>query len=576
MKPGRTARALTVLAAAVLVGFPLAELVRASVAGPPGTSAGAAWGSLADGAVVTGILHSVVVSVLATVVAVGFGAAMALLVQRSDLPGRRLLGGLFLAPLVIPPYVAGLSWLEAYGGAGLIRQWTGLSFGWVTGPVGVTVLLAIQGCPVVYLLVGGVLAGQRSLDLEEAARSSGATPFRVLREITFPLLRPALLGAALLVFVASASDFGVPAILGIPAGFSTITTAIYSDLSFAAGANAIGSATALSTLLGVLTLALLVPLARYLGESNPLSGGFATPLRARAEEPGGQSGGLVILGRAASPTAAICWVLVALTTAFPLVALVLEAVGNGFQLDLWPGHWHAAAFVEALTGSNLAALARSVVLAGGAAAIVTVGGAAAAYVIRRAGRPMRLVGAAIALPFALPGSVVALAVLLAWERWLYGSLLIILIAYVARFAVIGVRSADSGLASLGDELVEAGRAAGARSGRVLREVVLPTLGSSLWASFGLVFLLAIHELTMSSLLYGPSTATFAVTVLDAEQAGQLSLTAALALVVTGITLAGAIALARLRRRMLRAGPPGRRSAAPAGELAPALDLVSSA
>lgn len=545
MRAGRLGPLGLGLAVAALVGFPLVELLRASIAGPPGTSAGAAWGAIAGAPVVAAMLHTVLTSLLATAVATLLGAGFALAVERSDLPGRRWLSALWLAPLVIPPYVGGLSFLEAYGGAGVSEQWARVSFGWITGPVGVTLLLAIQGYPLAYLLVRAVLASQRSVELEQAARSAGAGPWRVLREVTVPLLRPSLVGAALLVFVASASDFGVPAILGIPAGFSTITTTIYADLSFASGANAIGAATALSTLLGVLTLGLLVLVGRLVGGADPLALDVGAP-SARPGRP------LVALGRGRVPAALGSWLFFVLVTVMPVAALFLEAVGNGFQLSAWPGHWTAASFSAALHGDALRALARSVLLAAAAAAAVALGGAVVAYVQRRHGRAVRAVAAVLALPFALPGSVVAIAVLLAWQRYLYGSLLIILIAYLARFAVIGVRSADAGLAALGDELVAAGRAAGARPARVLRDVVLPSLAPSLWASFGLVFLLAIHELTMSSLLYGPATATFAVTVLDAEQAGELALTAALALVVTAITIVGGLVVYLLRRRVLAA------------------------
>lgn len=543
---GRLGPLLAAGAIGVLVGFPLAELLWASVAGPPGTSASAAWGSLGQTTVTTAITHTVVVSALAAAAAVALGAGFAVAAERSDLPARRVLGALALAPLVVPPYVGGLSWIEAYAGAGVTEKWVGLSFGWVSGPAGVTMLLTIEGYPLVYLLVRAVLASQHAVELEEAARCAGARPWRVLAEVVFPLLRPALFAGALLVFVASASDFGVLAILGIPAGFSTITTAIYADLSFAGGVNAIGSATALSTLLGVLTIAVLVLIGRFLAAADLGSGGTSSLGSARFDGP--RTAPLCRFGRARHVAAGVWWLFALLSTFLPFVALFLEAVGNGFQLSAWPGHWTTASFAAALSGANLAALGRSALLAGLAGVTVALGGALVAWVLRRGGRRLRAVAALAALPFALPGSVMAIAVLLAWQRWLYGTLLIIVLAYVARFLVIGVRAADAGLANLGDELVEAGRAAGAGSGRVLRDIVLPSISPSLWASFGLVFLLAIHELTMSSLLYGPSTATFAVTVLDAEQAGNLALTAALAVVVTAITAAAALLVALARRR----------------------------
>jgi len=518
-----------------LIGYPLATLAWSSLTGPRGFSL-AAWRLLATSQATAAMLHTVVVAGLATVLAVGAGMAMAILATRSDLPGRRVLGVLWVAPLLIPAYVTGLAWLGAYFRGGLSGQWVGIDCSWLEGPIGLVVLLGLQGCPLAYLLIRSVLSGQRVAELEEAARAAGASSLRSARDVTLPLLRPALVGATLLVFVMAASDFGVPAILGIPAGFSMVTTLIYAQLSFAGGQHAIASATALSSCLGVMGLVAVLALNRL---STPTEAGTRT-IRRAAGAP------LVTLGW-------VRWVVFALAVGFsvatvglPLLALVLEALSRGFTMSLSPTQWTAANVTAAVSGANLAALGRSVLLAASAAAVVAVGGALIAVLARR-GPLMGALSGLTTVAFTLPGSVIAVAALLAWQHWLYGTLLIIVLAYLARFAVVGVRSADASLASLPEEQIHAARAAGASALRVAMDVVRPAVTPGALAGFVLVFLLAVHELTISSLLYAPSTETFAVRVLNAEQGGDLALTAALAVVVTALTALVATVLLGSRR-----------------------------
>lgn len=532
---------LLAVAALILVGYPLADLLRSALSGPGGGIG--AWRAIAARPVVTALTHTVVVSALATMLAGALGVTMALLVARSDLPLRRWFGGAWVAPLIVPAYVTGVAWLDAHSRAGLSDDLAHVAVNWLSGPGGVVLLLALQGAPLIYLLVFAALRSARIGAFEEAARSAGRSPIGILLDITLPLAKSAIAGGMLLVFVSSAADFGIPAVLAIPAGFTTVTTVIYSDLSFAGGANAISSAGALSALLGVVAIALLIATSRAnrgRAGAGPTSGHGAT------------SRPLLALGRFRLVAAAGCAAFVVVTTAIPLGALFITSVSPGFRLVFAPVRWVGSSYASALSGQNLAALGRSALLAGSAAVIVALGGAFVALLLRRESRLASAAALLLSLPFALPGSVVAIAVLIAWQRWLYGSLLIILLAYVARFAVIGVRTSTATLGALSEDLVEAARVSGASQWRATRDVVMPALWPGIVTSFAITFLFAVHELTMSSLLYGPATKTFAVAVLDAEQAGEVALTAALAIVVTAITVivAGAALAVRSSRRLV--------------------------
>lgn len=539
--PERLKIGVLVAVVLALVGYPLVDLLRYALSGPGGLDG--ALRTVDTHQVGIALLHTLVVSALASVVATAIGVTMALLVARSDLPFRRFFGVVWLAPLVIPAYVSGIAWLDAYFRAGLTDEVAHVSAGWLSGPGGVVLLLALQGAPLAYLLVFAALRSERIGALEDAARSSGRGPAGTILDVTLPLIRAAIAGAMLLVFVSSASDFGIPAILAIPAGFSTVTTLIYSDLSFAGGAHAIASAGALSALLGLVAMLLLFA-TNWVGSSSGSAGG--------ATQSAASSRPLLALGRWRTPVAGVCALVVVFTTLLPLVGLFLTSVSPNFQIVLEPGRWVASAYTAALSGENIDALGRSALLAGTAGIVVAIGGALVAIVVHRSRRVAGAAATLLSLPFALPGSVVAIAFLVAWQRWLYGTLLIIFLAYVARFAVVGVRTSAGTLGALSEDLVRAARASGATPRRAFVDVVWPSLAPGMVTSFTIVFLLALHELTMSSLLYGPQTKTFAVEVLAAEDAGEAALTAALAIVVTAITmivLVGVL-LARPSRRVL--------------------------
>jgi len=529
----------SVIAAAVVFavcGYPLARLFGESLF-VDGRFSLRPYARLFEGTTANALENTLVVALLASAGALILGAGAALAVQRSDLPGRRLLALLFLLPLLTPPFIQAVAWLAAYARGGLTFHWWGLSAQWLQGPFGVTVLLAAQAFPLVYLLIGAQLASDRGAELEEVARVCGAGQWRALAAITLPRLEPAVLASALIAFVSAASDFGVPAALGIPAGFTVVTTLIYRRMSLAGGSDALAAITALSALLA--SIALLAIVAATLLSSSAL--GAPTSTRRAG------TSGRIRLGVFGWPITLVAWIALLWGAALPLLALFLQSVAPAFSPSLSPASWSSAHFETALAQGGLAALGHSVSLAAAAGCVVAAGGAAVAVACRHRSWIGQAAMAAASLPFALPGSVVAIAAILAWQRWLYGTFAIILLAYIARFGVFGVRAAGAGLAALPEELCEAARAAGASPWRVALHIQRPLIQPTLLAAFALTFLLAVHELTISSLLYTPQTVTIAVQVLNSQQAGDVAVTAALAMAILAVTFAAAIPLVLSRR-----------------------------
>ena len=445
-----------------------------------------------------------------------------------------------LVPVLVPDFVLGYSWTQAYARGGFTDTLLGLHWAAVQGAVGVWVVLVVNAAPLAYLVVAVALAARGEPDLERAARVSGAGPGTVLVSVTLRLALPALVAASVLVFVLTLGAFAIPQVLGEPGGFSTVTTRIYADLSLGGDPSSFVEAIGLALSLVVVALVCVAPadalLAPRLRSVRPADN---QGLPAAPARPGtGQVQALALGGY------------LFLTAGLPLAALVLSSVTRAVGLPPTPANWTTAHFQEVLTPRTLQALGRSLGLAITAATVLVVlGGAVAVVERRRAGRAAATV---LTLTLVLPGSALAVALLIAYGRWLSGSLLLILLAYLAKLWAIAHRPISGALDRLAPEEQRAARASGARALTAVRTVVLRPLAPALAGAWLVCFLTALHEVTMSSLLYGPGTETLAVVVLNSEELGRIGPTAALCVVLVLVVTVPALLLL-LVARLLRIG-----------------------
>jgi len=427
-----------------------------------------------------------------------------------------------LTPLVVPGLVATLGWVNAYGPRGLLDSVAGISWQGLYGPAGIVLVLAVESTPLAYLVVAAGMAVRVEPDLERAARAAGANARETARTITLPLLRPQLATATILVFVSAMGAFAVPVVLGRPAGFATITTRIYQDLAFSAQPEAFARVLVLSCLLMLLAVVAVG------------SASVAVPVR-ELTRTGGPTGSTVPShGRGARLAATALWGAIVGCVVVPLVAVVLEAVTRAPGLPPVPANWTLDNLAGAIDAHFLPSLGHSLVLALAASTgAVLIGGAIAVARRRRLGT-LALAG------FALPGSALAVAVLLAYGSTLGDSLAIILVAYLAKFLALGHRPVAAAIEGAAPSLVHAARASGATAFGAFRTVVLPLLWPAMVGAWLLVFLFCMHELTMSSLLYGPGSETLAVAVLELQQLGDPTVTAALGVLLTALVLVPAL------------------------------------
>lgn len=523
-----------VVALLLLVGLPLYRLF--------GTALEDGWAPIPDTLLAGGtgraVWNTVWTSLSVTVLAVAFGALAAFATERSQAPGARWLRAALVASLLTAPLVSALGWARAYGPSGLSDDLLGLSWPEVFGPAGIVVVLAANAVPLAYVVVAAGLATRAEPDLERAARVSGATTWQAIRTVTLPLARPAIGAAAALVFVTSVNAFEVPAVLGIPAGFPTMTTRLYQNFALASDPASFVSAV-------ILACALVVLSAAVVGPADAATGGL------RAARTGGPAGGRATAGQRSWGVSVSLWVFVVATTVIPLVSLVLVAMTRAVGLAPVPANWTLANFDTALSGPTGMALTNSLLLAsGGATAVLLLGGLTAALGRSRGGRAL---GTAVTLTFAVAGSALSVAILLAYGRLLRDTLLIILMAYLAKFWALGHRPLAGAAEQVPADLLRAGRVSGAGAVTAVRTILAPLLLPVLAASWLLVFLFAMHELTISSLLYGPGSQTLAVVILSLQQIGDVTVTSALSVLLTLLVAVAAALMLAVRRASISLG-----------------------
>ncbi len=492
--------------------------------------------------------NSLVVSTASAALGTALGTALAWLIGRTDLPGRRVWETVALLPYMIPPFIGAIAWVYLLSPVGYLNQiWMAITGSpdpllVIYGPVGIVFVLTLYGYPIVYAAMRGVLE-RMDPALEEAARIAGARTAHVLREITLPLMLPGILAGAVLLFMSSLANFGIPAVLGFPARYFVLPTKIYATILNFDMPNNLQVAAALAMWL-VVVAGILLWLQRLMlrrGRFVVVTGQATSVQR-------------VALGPWKWALAAVLGLFGVISVVLPLGAILVTAVIRAYGLPPVAENLTLQHFATVLTGIPKVqrAFFNSLGLSAGAATIIMALALALAYLIAR----LRIRGAnvlelVIAVPYAVPGTVVALAMILAWLRpvpvlhlGLYNTIWIILLAYVARFLVFGVRTVMAGMKQVHESLEEAARISGSTGAQAFRDIVLPIIRPSISAGWFLVFMPAMVELTLSILLFSAGHETIGVVVFGLHEEGKIALSAAVAFLVT-VALVGLHLLTRV-------------------------------
>jgi len=454
---------------------------------------------------------SLYISILSVITCGIVGVTMAFLLERYEFPGRRILSVLALVPMALPPLIGVLSFTFLYGESGII-------------PRALKELFHLEQVPFSLKGIGGVIvvhtftmytyfymtasAAIKGLDpsLEEAAASLGASRFTIWRRVILPMLTPAMVASSLLVFMIAMASYTAPLIFGID---RTMTMQIYlsrtnGDLDMAATQ---------STILSVVSILFLLLMRWYQGARNyqNLSKGVSvhrTEIKSR-------------LGKYVSMVLSFLGTIILM---LPILVLVLISfsVNSTWTVQVLPPEYTVQHYIDLFTDSKTwRPIANSLQLSAIATIGIIIFGVAAAYVmVRLPIRGKTLLDVLIMLPWALPGTVVAINLIAAFSQpnlfsfgqVLIGSFWIIPLAYFVRHLPLVFRSTSATLMQMDGSVEEAARNLGASWWYSFRRVVFPMAFGGVLAGALLAFVQCIGEFVASILIFTPSTTPLSVAI----------------------------------------------------------------
>ncbi|MQV96995.1 ABC transporter permease subunit [Sinorhizobium medicae] len=512
-------------------------LIHLGWAGLKGLEGGEAASVLLEAATFAALRNTLVAAAGGMVISLVVGALFAFVVALTDIRGKLALSFAFMLPMMIPPQVTALAWVEMSGPSSPLLKTLGLapplgSPQPLYSLAGIALLLGVQHAPLVFLAIKAGLA-THPRDGVEAARLSGASPWRVFRDIVLPLACPALIAGGAIAFISGIGNFGIPAILGIPASIETLPTLIFAKFA-SFGSSTFGEIAVLSTIIASISAGGLLLQQRALkGRDYRLIG--LTGARAA-----------FTLGRLRIAVETLLWGTLALVLVAPLLALVASSLVPAYGVPLNHHTVSLQAYGEVLFRQTvtLTALKNSVFLASAAAVGLLVIALPAGYLLAaRRGRVANLLAILIEIPYALPGIVLAVAFILAFAAPLpvigvsiYGTIWIILAAYLSSFFAVSLKPVMSAFLQMDPSLEEAARLAGAGFLRRMRDVLLPLVAPAAGASVILVFLIAANELTVSALLWSAGTQTLGVAIFNLDDSGSSNLASALSVLVVAVVI----------------------------------------
>jgi iron(III) transport system permease protein len=497
------------------------------------------------------LANSLIFSVGSAAVALVYGTVLAWLAERSNAPFRKLVYVSAYVSFAIPGIIKVVGWIMLLGPkAGILNTAFVATIGQpllnIFSLQGMILVESFLWIPIVFLLMATPF---RSMDpsLEEAATTAGSSGWQVFRRVTFPLALPSVLAVLILTFIRSLEAFEIPALIGIPAGIEVLTTKIY--LQIRGGfIPKYGEASAYSIILIGLVALGLIPYYRITSKTykfTTISGKAYRPHRIDLGRWRWLGGALMLFLPLLQflPVAAIAW-----SSLLPFAQAPSRRAFSLISLN----NYRSAFADSSIVGSIFNSLTVSVTSASVAIVVTFI----AAWLIVRASIKARwLLDQMAMLPLVFPGIVMGIAILkmyLVIPLPVYGTIWILVLAFIARYLPYGVRFSHSALLSLHRELEEGALASGATWFQMVRHVVVPLILPALLAGWIYIFLITFRELSIALLLYSPGSQVVAVKIWELWDNGHVGELAAFSLVIAvGTVIVGSIFLKLAQRHGLQ-------------------------
>jgi len=455
----------------------------------------------------TALINTLVISGLTTLFGVILAFPLAFLVGRTDMYGKKFFRTLFVTTYMVPPYVGAMAWLRLLNpNAGVLNKFLMQIFNLPKAPFniytvgGIVWVLTCFYYPYAFITISRAME-KMDPSLEEASKISGASPLKTLMTITIPMMTPSIIAAGLLVFVASASAFGIPSIIGAPGQIYTVTTRII-DFVHIGSDEGLNDAMVLAVFLMVIANIVLYITTFVIGKRQYIT------MSGKSTRPN-----IVELGKWRIPITIIISIFSFFVVILPFVTVALTSFTVNMGKPISLSNMSMSAWNKVFSRASILSSTKNSIIAGLAAAFFGIMiSCIMAYLLQRTNvKGKRIPDFLITLGSGTPSVTIALALIISmsgkFKINIYNTLTIMIIAYMIKYMLMGMRTVVSAMSQVHPSLEEAAQISGANWLRMLKDVTLPLIGASIVAGFFLIFMPSFYELTMSTLLYSSNTKT---------------------------------------------------------------------
>ena len=456
------------------------------------------WGALCNT-----LIAAAATMVLGTVLAF----PLAWLVGRTNMYGKKFFRSLFVLTYMVPPYLGAMAWTRLLNqNAGTINVFLRglLNIDARTGPLNIYTIAGMIWVLTTFYYPYAFITNSRAMEkmdpsLEEAARISGASPLKTVATITLPMMTPSLIAGALLVFVCAASCYGIPSIVGAPGKVHTVTTRIVEYMGL--GQAGINDATGLAVFLMIMAIIIL-----YISDVVVARKQYIT-VSGKSTRPN-----IVDLGRWRWVTTALVSLFSVIVIVIPFITIATTSVKKNLGKGLFEANNFTTMHWTKIFGRDdiIESLINSITFAAAAATIGIVISFTMAYLLQRTRvRGRKIPDFLITLGSGTPSVVIALGLIMTMNGKfginLYNTAAIMIIAYLIKYLMMGMRTVVSAMSQIHVSLEESSQASGAGWLRTMYKVTVPLIFPSIAAGWFLIFIPCFYELSMSTLLYSRDT-----------------------------------------------------------------------
>ena len=521
-----------------LVTVPLIALIygsfRTSAPGLPGEWTLRNYAGLASGGVLSNIGTTLWIGLLSSALCIVIGTAIALVVHRTDFRYGTLVTALIGLAFYFPSFILAMAWIIIGAPGGIFNAIVDdvLGLPWLRSDIytaaGIVFVMILHQVPFVYLTMRGPIVSMDAI-YEEAARTSGARPHEVLYRVTLPLLSYSLLSSFILTFIITIEQFAIPALIGIPGQVTMLATQLYLLVRFSPADYGLAAAVGLA--LSAITGAAIWAQRRVsrTGRLTTITGkaGRAAP---------------VPLGRWKWPAYILCFGFILLGLILPMVILIYTSLLKWFTANPLNGMYTLRNYQFIWeSASTMRSFWNTLIVSGLGAAIGVVLGLLCAYFALRL-RPTghRALDFIASLPFGVPGIVLGLGLLWAYAYLplpLYGTLAVIVIAFVTRFLPYATETIGGQLVQIDRSLEEAAWVGGATRLAGVRRILLPIARPSVQSAYFLLFMAFFREISSAILLYSASTMVISISIWAFFEQANWGLASALSMIAILIIFA---------------------------------------